>query len=110
MYSQLDLLKATAASVSGKVLKIDSTKKFMRKLQGVEAESANWVTNVGNEKGEIMISVLTSSESTSSLKPMVDGLVKSFKVAGMEPPQILYTDRDCCGSDQFRLGEHACLA
>lgn len=70
VHSRLDLLKAAATSVYGKILKIDSTKKITRKLQGVEAESANWVTNVGNEKGEVVISVLTGSESTASLKAM----------------------------------------
>ena len=43
LHSRLDLLKAAATSVYGKILKIDSTKKITRKLQGVEAESANWV-------------------------------------------------------------------
>ena len=104
VYSRLDLLKAAATSVYGKVLKIDSTKKVTRKLQGVEAESANWVTNVGNERGEIVISVLTASESTSSLKPMAEGLVKRYATAGEAAPLILYTDRDCCGcQDQSRF-------
>lgn len=104
MCSRLDLLKAAATSVYGKILKIDSTKKITKKLQGVEANSANWVTNVGNERGEIVISVLTASESTSSLKPMADGLVKRFAAAGEASPQIRYTDRDCCGSrDQSRF-------
>jgi len=98
VYSRLDLLKAAATSVYGKVLKIGSTKKVTKKLQGVEANSANWVTNVGNERGEIVISVVTSSESTSSLKPMADGLVRRYAAAGVEPPVILCTDRDCCGS------------
>ena len=103
VYSRLDLLKAAATSVYGRMLKIDSTQKIMKKHQGVEAESANWVTNVGNERGEIVISALSSSESTSSLKPMADGLVKRFQVACVEPPQIINTDRDCCGSDQSRF-------
>ena len=104
VYSRLDLLKAAATSVYGKVLKIDSTKKVTRKLQGVEAESANWVTNVGNERGEIVISVLTASESTSSLKPMAEGLVKRYATAGEAAPLILYTDRDWCGcQDQSRF-------
>lgn len=60
-----------------------------KKLPGVEAVSANWVTNVGNEKGEIVVSVVTASESTSSLKPMADGLVKRFAGAGVAPPYKL---------------------
>ena len=100
VYNRLDILKAAATSVYGTVLKIDSTKKITKKLQGVEAASANWVTNVGNERGEIVMSVVTSSESTSSLKPMADGLVKRFAEAGVQPPLILYTDRDCCGCQE----------
>lgn len=100
VYSRLDLLKAAATSIYGKVLKIDSTKKVTRKLQGVDAGRGNWVTNVGNERGEIEISVLTASESTFSPKPMADGLEKRYAGAGVEAPQILYTDRDCCCSEE----------
>ena len=107
VHSRLDLLKAAATSVYGKILKIDSTKKITRKLQGVETESANWVTNVGNEKGEVVISVLTASESTASLKAMADGLVKRYGEAGVEPAQVLYTDRDCCGYQEGQSRFHS---
>lgn len=86
VYNRLDLLMATATSVYGTILKVDSTKKVV-KVSGVEAESANWATNIGNERGEIMISVLTAPESTSSLKPMANGLVKWFEIAGVKPPE-----------------------
>ena len=100
VYCRLDLLKAAATSVFGRVLKIDSTKKVTKKLQGLEAGSASWMTNVGNERGEILLSVLTASESTVSLKPLADGLIKRYSLAKEPAPRVLYTDRDCCGSQE----------
>jgi len=35
-----------------------------RKLAGVAAGTAAWATNVGNEHGQILISVLTAAEGT----------------------------------------------
>lgn len=40
--------------------------------------------------------VLTSSEDTESLKKLADGLVKRYSDAEKTPPEVLYTDRDCC--------------
>jgi hypothetical protein len=37
-------------------------------LQGSAANTASWATNVGNERGEVVISVLTESESIESLQ------------------------------------------
>ena len=28
---------------------------------------------------------------------MATGIIRRYKVAGVPPPVILYTDRDCCG-------------
>ena len=64
-----------------------------RKLQGSAAGTASWATNVGNERGEI---VLTASEDVVSLKELADGLVRRYHKAGEAPPAVLYTDRDCC--------------
>ena len=89
-------LLAAATSIYGKVLKINSTKKITKKLQEAAANIAAWATNVGNEKGETVISVLTSSEDLSSLKPLADGLVRRYATAGVEPPVVMYMDRDCC--------------
>ena len=74
--SRLPQLLATATSIYGRILKIDSTKKVVKKLQGLAAGTATWVTNVGNEQGEVLISVVTESEGLLSLKPMADGLMK----------------------------------
>ena len=81
----LGQLLAAATSVYGSILKIDSTKKVCKKLQGVAAGSANWATNVGNERGEVVITVLTESESMVGLKKMADGLMDRYFVAQHEP-------------------------
>ena len=42
---------------------IDSTKKVVKKLAGDVENTAAWMTNIGNEKGEVLNSVLTVAES-----------------------------------------------
>ena len=46
------------------------------------ARSCSWNshmgTNVGNERGEILMSVVTDLEGLLALKPMADGLMKRF--------------------------------
>ena len=106
VWSRLPSLLAQVTSTFGTVLKIDSTKKVVKKLQGKDADTANWATNVGNERGEIVISILTTSESAPSLKVMADGLMKRYKDAGVPQPKVLYTDRDCCsdfGLSKYRV-------
>lgn len=98
VWSRLPLLKACATSVYGNILKIDSTKKITRKLQGTAAKSASWCTNVGNERGEVLVSLMTTSESISNLQMMANGLMDRYEKANQLPPAVLYTDRDCCNS------------
>ena len=76
--SRLPQLLATCTSVFGNVLKIDSTKKVCKKLQGTAAGRASWCTNVGNERGEVLISVLTESEGMEGLRPMAKRLIGRF--------------------------------
>ena len=38
------------------------------------------------------------STSFSNLGPMVDGIVNRYATAGIDPPKVLYVDRDCCGN------------
>ena len=78
------------------MLKIDSTKKICKKLQGAAANTASWATNVSNERGEVLISILTESEGEEALKPMVTGLMHRYQKAAVDPPTLLYTDKDCC--------------
>ena len=95
----MDALLIAATSTHSSVLKIDSTKKICKKLQGLDANSASWTTNVGNEKGEILMSVLTSSEAVNALQPMAAGLMDRYREHHQTPPQVLYTNRDCCNKD-----------
>lgn len=106
VWARLDSMKASITSVFGQVLKIDSTKKILRKLAGEAKDSATWVTNVGNEFGLILQSVVTASESNESLMSLADGIVKRYADAQVHPPSILYTDRDCCsmsGPSKFKV-------
>jgi len=73
---RLPEILATCTSSFGSILKIDSTKKICRKLQGRAAGSASWCTNVGNERGEVLTSVLTESEGLDGLRPMAVGLIQ----------------------------------
>ena len=50
VWSRMDDLLAAATSTHGSILKIDSTKKICSKLQGADANTASWATNVGNER------------------------------------------------------------
>ena len=59
------------------------------------------MANVGNENGEVLMSVLTSGEG-HGLEPMVSGIIRRYKDAKVRPPVILYVDRDCCGNSQLR--------
>ena len=68
--------------------------------QGVqEAASVSMATNVGNERGEVLITVFTESESAHGLEPLARGLVDRYRRAGQPRPLVLYTDKDCCTQD-----------
>ncbi|XP_044025644.1 uncharacterized protein LOC122863319 [Siniperca chuatsi] len=95
--TRLDETKARVTSIFGVILKMDSTKKMTKKLAGDAAGTAAWVTNVGNEHGQVLMSVLTESEG-NGLLPMAAGLVRRYTIAGKTPPQVLYVDRDCCSA------------
>ena len=76
--SRLTQLNAAATSVYGQIIKIDSTKKICRKPTGAAARTVMWQTNVGNEKGEVLILVVMDSEALVSLQPMADGLMRRW--------------------------------
>ena len=110
--SRLPQFLATCTAIFGSVLNIDSTKKVCKKLQGFAAGSASWCTNVGNERGEVLVSVLIESEGLEGLQSMANGLIQKFaqkfvvclmihvsykvRESKARSPQLLYTDRDCC--------------
>ena len=68
-----------------------------KKLAGLAMQTAAWATSVGNEQGQVLSTVLTTSEAHDALEPMAAGLVSRFSGAGKPPPKVLYTDRVCCG-------------
>ncbi|CAL8272452.1 unnamed protein product [Boreogadus saida] len=93
--TRLDETKARVTSIFGDILKMDSTKKIAKKLAGAAAGSAAWMTNVGNEYGQVLVSVLTSAEG-EGLTNMAAGLMRRYRAAGTAPPRVMYVDRDCC--------------
>ncbi|XP_075961960.1 uncharacterized protein LOC142965107 isoform X2 [Anarhichas minor] len=94
-FARLEEMRAKVTSVFGSVLKMDSTKKITRKLSGHAAGTIQWVTNVGNEHGQMLMSVLTAAEGYG-LQQMTSGLVRRYQQAKEEPPLVLYVDRECC--------------
>ena len=66
-------------------------------MAGHWAGAASWATNVGNEHGQVLMSVLTTGEGPA-LMPMAQGLVARYHEAAVEPPKVLYVDRDCCSN------------
>lgn len=50
---------------------------------------------MGNEHGEILMSVMTAEEG-SGLDRMADGIMKRYEQAGVDPPVVLYVDCGCC--------------
>ena len=76
----------------------------MKKLAGEAVATADWVTNVGNEDGQKLISVLTEKEG-SGIQSMANGLVQRYASAKQDPPSVMYTDIYCCSSSDERTGE-----
>ncbi|KAJ4941723.1 hypothetical protein JOQ06_011598 [Pogonophryne albipinna] len=97
-FTRIEELKAKVTSTFGSILKMGSTKKVTKKLAGAEAGTALCMSSVGNELGQVLMSVLTAAEGYG-LRDMARGLQERYQLAGMEPPQVLYVDRDCCRRD-----------
>jgi hypothetical protein len=55
--------------------------QVVKTLAGQARGTATWSTNVGNEHGQVLMSVLTASEG-GFLQPMIDGLVRRYETAG----------------------------
>lgn len=73
-----------------------------KKLSGHAARTAEWATDVGNEHGQVLVSVLTAKEG-AGLSRMAAGLVKRYSDASIDPPSLLYVDRDCCSGKSKAL-------
>ena len=64
---------------------------------------------MANEIGQVVQCVLTTSEGNASLQPMADGHVACYANAGVKPPSVMYTDRDCCSSRPGAKGRFSVL-
>ncbi|XP_039655399.1 uncharacterized protein LOC120558453 [Perca fluviatilis] len=93
--SHLDELKGVITSTLGRILKLDSTKKITKKLAGGIEGTATWMSNIGNEFGQVLNSVLTTGEG-AGLDDLCQGIVKRYSDAGEPQPDAIYVDRDCC--------------
>jgi hypothetical protein len=89
-------LLSQLTTTTGTILKMDSTKKIIKKLAGHAKGSALWVTSVSNHLGQVLNMVMTPSESEHTLQSMTQGLVKRFEARQVPPPRVLYVDRSCC--------------
>lgn len=76
-----------------------------KKLQGKAGRTASWATNIGNEYGQVLMSVLTTREG-EGLEDMVKGIQDRYAAAKVEAPEAIYVDRDCC-SKKFPEMIHA---
>ncbi|ROL44117.1 Trophinin [Anabarilius grahami] len=99
--THIDELKCVITSTYGSILKLDSTKKITKKLAGGIADTATWMTNVGNEIGQVLNCVLTTGEG-AGLDDLCQGIVKQYKDAGEPEPAVIYVDRDCCSETGWR--------
>ena len=66
-----------------------------QKLAGVAKGTALWVSSVSNEKGQVLIIVLTAQEGPG-LDRMVSCLIRRYSEAGVAPLILLYVDCGCC--------------
>ena len=64
-------------------------------MAGKAAGTSSWLTNIGNEFGQVLNSVLTTSEG-SGLEALTKGIIDRYTTANIKPPDVLYVDRDCC--------------
>jgi len=100
--SHVEDVKAKLTSTIGSVLKVDSTKELAKNLAGDAARTVQWVTDVGNEHGQVLTCVLTTAEG-ARLQQMGSGLVRRYTEAHVYPPKVLHVDRDCCGPAAGRI-------
>ena len=73
--------------------------KITKKLAGTAAGTALWMSSVSNERGEVLVSVLTAQEGPG-LDLMAEGLIRRYSDAFQRPPQVLYVDCGCCSEQE----------
>ncbi|ESO96259.1 hypothetical protein LOTGIDRAFT_176615, partial [Lottia gigantea] len=74
-------------------------RKDVQKTSRKGCKQCSMGNQCGNERGEILMSVLTTSESVDSLREMAEGLMSRFENSQKDLPKCLYTDRECCNQD-----------
>lgn len=72
--------------------------KITKKLAGHGKGTALWVSSIGNEVGQILMSVLAVQEGPG-LDRMARGVMERYRRAGVPPPVLLYVDCGCCVSE-----------
>jgi len=72
-----------------------NTLQITKKLAGGIEDTATWMTNIGNEYGQVLNSVLTTGEG-AGLDELCQGVVRRYMDAGEPEPDAIYVDRDCC--------------
>ncbi|KAI8493995.1 hypothetical protein Bbelb_283420 [Branchiostoma belcheri] len=95
-------MKGVITSTYGRILKLDSTKKITKKLAGDVENSASWMTNVANEKGSVLNSVLTTGEGPAMLD-LCQAIVKRYKEANEPAPEYFYPWNLSVGLDSFHF-------
>lgn len=68
--------------------------QITKKLSGPVKGTAQWLTSVGIEIGQVLMSVLTANEG-AGLDLMAAGLMERYQRAGVDPPTAIYVDCDC---------------
>ncbi|KAI4819925.1 hypothetical protein KUCAC02_027927 [Chaenocephalus aceratus] len=61
-FTRIEELKAKVTSTFGSILKMGSTKKVTKKMAGADSGTALCMSSVGNELGQVLMSVLTAAE------------------------------------------------
>lgn len=74
--------------------------QITKKLAGEASRTAAWSTNISNEHGQVLQSVLTAAEGVG-LELLASGIVKRYQDAGVPPPALMYVDSHCCGNSKL---------
>lgn len=74
-------------------LKVVFVLQITKKLAGGIRDSGAWMTNIGNEFGQVLKSVLTMGEG-AGFEELCQ--VTRYKNVGQPEPEVIYVDRDCC--------------
>ena len=83
--------------------------QITKKLAGGIGDTAAWMTNIGNELGQVLNSVLTTAEG-AGLEELCQGIVRRYQNAGEPETEVIYVDRDCCSQSGGIFHNQMCIA